>query len=59
MRKILSAIALLLATVAAQATEVRTSVDLPLEGGTVATKVVLNIDTHTASIGWDYDACIP
>ncbi|MBR7022763.1 MAG: leucine-rich repeat domain-containing protein [Bacteroidales bacterium] len=59
MRKILSAIALLLATIAAQATGVRTSVDLPLEGGTVATKVVLNTDTHTASIGWDYDACIP
>ena len=59
MRKILSAIALLLATVAAQATGVRTSVDLPLEGGTVSTKVVLNTDTHTASIGWDYDACIP
>ena len=59
MRKILSAIALLLATIAAQATGVRTSVDLPLEGGTVSTKVVLNTDTHTASIGWDYDACIP
>ena len=59
MRKILSAIALLLATIAAQATGVRTIVDLPLEGGTVSTKVVLNTDTHTASIGWDYDACIP
>ncbi|MBQ4398626.1 MAG: leucine-rich repeat domain-containing protein [Bacteroidales bacterium] len=59
MRKILSAIALLLATVAAQATVIRTSVNLPLEGGTVSTKVVLNTDTHTASIGWDYDACIP
>jgi len=59
MRKILSAIALLLATIAAQATGVRTSVELPLEGGTVATKVVLDTDTHTASIGWGYDACIP
>lgn len=59
MRKILSVIALLLATIAAQATGVRTSIDLPLEGGTVATKVVLDTVTHTASIGWDYDACIP
>ena len=51
MRKILSAIALLLATIAAQATGVRTIVDLPLEGGTMATKVVLDTVTHTAPIG--------